>query len=155
MFLVGSASTYNETFYLAKNEKKTITLDLHVNQNVTGYFTITGDTFHYWEYFYFKVIDPNGVVFIDSEHYSIGEKYNFTFKALAEGKHSLIFENDAESRYVELSYQIESEASNVINFADALLWIVLGAIVIGLALAGIGFFVLRRRNRNKPPNTQL
>jgi hypothetical protein len=96
------------------------------------------------------VIDPKGVVFVDEEPITIDWKYNFTFKALAEGEHSLIFKNGYEAgRYVDLSYDIETETfPTFLNQDNALLWIIIIALVIGLISMGLGIaFLLRRKNK--------
>jgi len=156
MFSLANASTFNQTFYLGEGEKKTLIVNLQAGQTVTGSLSVTGDPRHSYDRIYFSVIDPKEVILVDlGGVYNNMPKANFTFKALTEGKHKLIFDNGfGYAKYIELSYDVESGIlPNLTNPENALLWIVLGAVIIGLILLGIGIYVSLRSKKNKPKPT--
>ena len=148
MLSLVNASTV-ESILVRDGEQETLTISLQANQKVVGAFNISGsreDLIDFW------VRDPTGNIILDSGTVANGE--NFTFTANTDGKYILNFENNLSyNKYVDLEYDIETVfLPDLLNQGSNLIWIIIGAVVIGLALIGVGIAVLLRRNRNKPPN---
>ena len=108
--VVGANATA-ETFFIPQGDTQSYSLSLQAGQEVTGNFKIVGERIHSWEYFYFKIVDPLGVVFENEECiYTAPTLYNFTFKAYTAGYHNFTFDNSGQNdRYVELTYTIADE----------------------------------------------
>lgn len=105
--LVGATTT--KTFFIQQGYIQTYSLNLQVGQEVPGEFKIVGERLHYWEDFYFKIIDPNSVTFEDLECvYTDLTFYNFTFTAYTAGYHNITFDNSGQNdRYFELTYTVD------------------------------------------------
>lgn len=112
LFSIVGASTAAESFFIPQGDTQNYSLNLQVGQEVTGNFKIVGERIHSWEYFYFKIVDPLGVVFENEECvYTAPTLYNFTFKAYTTGYHNFTFDNSGSNdRYVELTYSIDGES---------------------------------------------
>lgn len=109
LFSIVGANTTAETFFIPQGDTQNYNLNLQVGQEVTGTFKIVGERIHTWEYFYFKIVDPLGVVFKNQECiFTAPTFYNFTFKAYTTGYHNFTFDNSGQNdRYVELTYTVD------------------------------------------------
>lgn len=146
MFSMVKATTV-ENILVRDGEQETLTITLQANQKVIGEFNITGsreDLIDFW------VRDPNGNIVLDSGTVANGE--NFTFTANTDGEYVLNFKNNLSyNKYIDLEYDIESGfLPNFPNLSNELIWIILGAVIIGLVLIGVGIFIVFRRKKNKP-----
>ena len=151
MLSMVNASTV-ESILVRDGKQETLTISLQANQKIVGEFNISGsreDLIDFW------VRDPTGNIILDSGTVANGE--NFTFTANIDGEYTLNFENNLSyNKYIDLKYDIETIfLPDLLNQGSNLIWIIIGAVVIGLALIGVGIAVLLRRNRNKPPNPPL
>jgi hypothetical protein len=96
----------------------------------------------------FYVTDPHGSRIVDLGRVSQGTSFDFT--AQDSGAYTLHFDNSFSlfsSKVVTLSYDIENPI--LPNGDNFVLWIIAGAIIIGVVLIGIAVYVYIRSKQNQ------
>lgn len=105
----------------------------------------SGNDINFW------VTDPSGNTIVNSGRVSQGTSFEFT--AQRNGAYTLHLDNGFSvfsSKIVSLSYDVESPI--LPNPSNSLVWVVAGAIIIGLGLIGLAVYLSLRR-RTQPSST--